>query len=75
MYVAAGFPSQLEQIVRIRLSLTLTIDRGPTSEEPHETFESQGALVENMGHPRYNGFTPEKHGDPITGVIGTPEQT
>jgi hypothetical protein len=45
--------------VRIRLALTLSIDRAPVPEEAHETFESQGSLVENVGHPRYVGFTPE----------------
>ena len=33
--------------MRLRLSLTLDIKREPKDdEEPHETFESQGSLVE-----------------------------
>lgn len=44
--------------MRIRLSLTLDIDRAPKPED--ETREYQGALVEMSPQPRMIGFTPEE---------------
>lgn len=43
----------------MRIRLTLEITRSPKPAEPSETFESQGSLVEQIGQPRYSGFTPE----------------
>lgn len=47
--------------MRIRIALTLTIERRPP-EPPHthETFESQGSLIETRPQPRYVGFTVEE---------------
>lgn len=47
--------------MRIRLALTLTIERRPP-EPPQapENFESQGSLVETRPQPRYVGFTAEE---------------
>lgn len=43
--------------MRIRLTLTLDVDRKRREEPPgHETFESQGSLVETLPQPRYVGF-------------------
>lgn len=48
--------------MRIRLILEITRSRKPEpTPEPSETFESQGALVEQIGQPRYVGFVPEEH--------------
>lgn len=49
--------------MRIRLSLTLEITRSPRRAElpaPAETFESQGALLEQIGQRRFVGFRPEE---------------
>lgn len=48
--------------MRLRLTLTLDLERRKPQpvEEPHETFESQGALVQDVAQPRYPlGFVPE----------------
>lgn len=46
--------------MRIRLTLEITRSprREPESPSP-EIFESSGAPVEQIGQPRYLGFTPE----------------
>jgi hypothetical protein len=44
--------------VRIRLTIDITRTPKPTPDNP-ETFESNGSLVEQIGQPRYAGFTPE----------------
>jgi len=46
--------------MRIRLALTLDFTRSPKPAEPTETFESQGAYLEQIGQRRYIGFTPEE---------------
>lgn len=56
--------------VRIRLALELRIERRlpptPEREQQFEHRDNDGTLVENIGHPRYVGFTaepthPEEH--------------
>lgn len=45
--------------MKIRLSLTFEVTRARKTEdgsEPHETFESQGSLIETAPQPRYVGF-------------------
>jgi len=42
--------------------LTLTIERArpAPAEQAHDTFESQGSLVESTPQSRYIGFTPQE---------------
>lgn len=42
--------------MRIELRLSLRITRDEKPDEPHETFESQGSLVETREQPNYVGF-------------------
>ncbi|UVK61338.1 hypothetical protein SEA_GINGERBUG_3 [Microbacterium phage Gingerbug] len=49
--------------MRLRLSITLDVERRKPEpvEEPHDTFESNGALVDMAPQPRYPlGFAPEE---------------
>lgn len=46
--------------MRIRLSLTLSVDREPKREPEPETREYTGALVEMSPQPRMIGFTSEE---------------
>lgn len=45
--------------MRFRISLTVDIERAEPT-EAHDTFESQGALVESVAQPRYAGFNIEQ---------------
>jgi hypothetical protein len=48
--------------MRIKFSLSIDITREPKPEEPHETFESQGSLVEMTPQPRYVGWEATENG-------------
>lgn len=46
--------------MRIRLALTLDVDRRRADAAPSDIVEHQGAHIEASPQPRYIGFVPEK---------------